>query len=481
VGGIVVTALRQDPWSVLTDAVVLPDGRVLAVGQGYPPDEGFSERTFLAARFTSAGALDPTFGAGGVVVDRDLSGARSVALHSDGRFIVALGGITYSARRGIARFLPDGGLDPSFGDDGVADIGIPQGTAVDIALDAQGRVVAACTSLSVEGQYQYFDFAAARLTTEGTLDPSFSGNGWATFRISPYDDIPMDMAVLPDGRILLAGEASGDAVLVRLTADGALDPSFDGDGLARTTFGQTFAQGRAVALQTDGRAVLGGGTDAFQGLARFEHDGRPDTTFGAGGVVRVDGVGLAEGLALQLDGRLVTIGSAGPAADLDVLVRRYDPDGAPDASFGEEGAVRTDFGWSDVGTAVSLDTDGRIVAAAVTSRVGEGASFALARYLGGGGVPAEGGPVSADVSLHLPRPNPARADAAVAFDLPLPATVRLTVIDAVGRRVATLVDGQRAAGRHEVTWEAGALAPGVYLLRLEAAGYVHVRRVSVVR
>ncbi|MCH7638617.1 MAG: T9SS type A sorting domain-containing protein [Bacteroidetes bacterium] len=74
--------------------------------------------------------------------------------------------------------------------------------------------------------------------------------------------------------------------------------------------------------------------------------------------------------------------------------------------------------------------------------------------------------------LHQAYPNPFNPQAVVPFDVPELATVRLAVYDILGREVAVLVDGQVAAGRHEVVLDGSNLASGVYLIRMESAGNV---------
>ena len=87
----------------------------------------------------------------------------------------------------------------------------------------------------------------------------------------------------------------------------------------------------------------------------------------------------------------------------------------------------------------------------------------------------------AEVALGSVFPNPLAATARVPFELPAPAAVRLAVYDALGREVAVLVDGSRPAGAHEATLDAGALAPGVYFVRLSAGPSVGAARFTVVR
>jgi hypothetical protein len=90
-----------------------------------------------------------------------------------------------------------------------------------------------------------------------------------------------------------------------------------------------------------------------------------------------------------------------------------------------------------------------------------------------------------EVALHGNAPNPFHRNTTIRYELPEATTVRLTVFDVLGRRVATLVDERRAAGRHEVSWAgtAGnrALSSGVYFLRLTAGDVTRTSRATLVR
>jgi len=92
----------------------------------------------------------------------------------------------------------------------------------------------------------------------------------------------------------------------------------------------------------------------------------------------------------------------------------------------------------------------------------------------------EGGPPASYV-LHQARPSPASGPTSIAYELPEAGDVRLGVYDAVGRLVATLVEGERPAGMHEVTWDATGAAGGVYFVRLDAGDVRRNASVVVVR
>ena len=121
-----------------------------------------------------------------------------------------------------------------------------------------------------------------------------------------------------------------------------------------------------MALQADGKIVAVGGAGGDFALARYNPNGSLDTSFSGDGKQRTDfggGFDVATGVALQADGKIVAVGGAGGGATgNDFALARYNPNGSLDTSFSGDGKRRTDFGGSDVATAVALQGDGKIVA-----------------------------------------------------------------------------------------------------------------------
>ena len=109
---------------------------------------------------------------------------------------------------------------------------------------------------------------------------------------------------------------------------------------------------------------------------------------------------------------------------------------------------------------------------------GDGGAARFALRVEAGGPAAK---TAAELSLSTPQPNPVRGTARVPFTLAAAGPVRLTVVDALGREVAVLAEGDRAAGEHEVAVGVRDLASGMYLLRLAADGEVLLRRFTVAR
>jgi uncharacterized delta-60 repeat protein len=354
----------------------------------------------LAARPLRAapGDLDPTFGTGGAMTTDISTGddtALAVAEQADGK-VVALGrartGASYDF--GITRYLPDGSPDPTFGALGVVTTPIATGTDVARALAVQpdGKLVATGWGFLVD---HWHDFAVVRYLPDGSLDPAWGDGGKVTTNIGPApksDDAPYAIVHQPDGRLVVAGETFDpttertDFALVRYEPDGTLDAGFGEGGIVVTPIGLG-GSARALLRQEDDRLVAAGQSDGGDGLhvtlARYDLDGSLDPTFGESGlVVTPIGTddGLAWGIAQQPDGALVVAGELAHAASqtTDFLLVRYRADGALDTSFGGTGIVVTPIGDSSSAHGVVV-TEGRIVAAGV-SALGNTEVFTLAAY-----------------------------------------------------------------------------------------------------
>jgi hypothetical protein len=224
------------------------------------------------------------------------------------------------------------------------------------------------------------------------------------------------LAIQADGKVVVAGsiisEFEGDFhintdfALARYNADGSLDSSFGTGGRVTTDFGDYFPtqdfgsydQANALALQADGRIVVGGfSSDNFLdivdfSLARYNTDGSLDSSFDGDGRVTTDFAGFrdeARALALQADGKIVAAGFADDFNDSSTIsafaLARYNTDGSLDTSFGRRGRVTTHFDADshDVANALALQADGKIVAAGSSNVTGSG-DFALARYFASG-------------------------------------------------------------------------------------------------
>jgi uncharacterized delta-60 repeat protein len=221
----------------------------------------------------------------------------------------------------------------------------------------------------------------------GDLDPSFGSGGTVETRIGGTS-FAQGLALQPDGKIVLGGSADpGGVAVARFNTDGSLDSGFGSGGIVTTgTFGSAYA----LAIQPDGKILAAGWVEGrVFSLVRYDANGGLDTGFGSGGIARGP-YGDAYALAIQPDGKIVV---AGTSPDLttsyvdDFVVVRFDANGVLDAGFGTNGVVRTRIGYSSSASSVAVQPDGMIVLAGSGGESYPG-EFALARYTPDGGLDA---------------------------------------------------------------------------------------------
>ena len=277
------------------------------------------------------GARDRSFSGNGVAFVRfgPTAFGDAAALDSVGRLVVA-GSSNYRAL--LARLLPSGALDPSFGGDGK--VRLPNGVIKDIALMPDGRIVG--VGLDRDGWY------VVMVTPSGEPDATFGTGGVA--EVAYNDGGAEGVAVDPQGRVVAVGVRNDDAAVARYLPTGRLDPTFSGDGRRVVPLGQTgvplsYDRFYDVALAPGGDLVVAGDVDAGSiGVVKLDDSGDLVGAFGDGGsVVQRIGVYSYGGSLLVEDDRIVV----GAHIELGVHVLAYTGDGAPDATFGGgDGIVR---------------------------------------------------------------------------------------------------------------------------------------------
>lgn len=259
-----------------------------------------------------------------------------------------------------------------------------------MAIQADGKIVVA--GLSHTGSNK--DFGVVRYNTDGSLDNSFDLDGKVVTAIGAgnADDIALCMAIQSDGKIVVAGYTfnggGDDFSMVRYNTDGSLDNSFDGDGKLITSFGASNnAEINAITIQPDGKIVVAGraysGTNDDFALARYNTNGSLDNSFDGDGKLLTP-IGLfgdvANAVVIQPDGKIVAAGLTSTIGNLDFALARYNSNGTLDNSFDGDGIIITPVGpSSDVINAIALQADGKIVVAGSSSN-GSDNDFALARY-----------------------------------------------------------------------------------------------------
>lgn len=390
----------------------------------------------------SDGMLDRTFSH---IMAQALPVCKAVCVQADGKMVVA-GYAEHEGRKcfAVARMLPNGSLDQTFGSQGVTLVSFGNGETSSCAqalmIDSEGRIVAGGFSTAIKNIPHW---CLARLNPNGSLDRSFFG-GRATFKgtvvttFASLDEMSHinGLAECADGKIVAVGgvcahDAASFAV-ARYNTNGSLDNTFNAAGNSGpagtvcTQFGNAYTkndEALAVALDPYGKILVGGSTHVTGvktfALARYNSDGSLDGSFfGGNALVRGTVVtnfacgetnACVKSVLIQADGKIVVGGyTNAKAAHPDLThfaLARYTPHGKLDASFAADaymnvpGTLITQFGSDKTASAVNalvLQADGKIVAGGWT-KLDAHKHPALARYnsdgsldyqFNGGGAPA---------------------------------------------------------------------------------------------
>lgn len=293
---------------------------------------------FSIARYLYDGSLDLGFSGDGKATVGVSSGSdegKSLIVQSDGKLVIA--GKTFNGTDDdflVVRFVESGELDPSFGAGGlvIVDVAGFDDEGNSVRQQPDGKLVVAGYSSNGADE----DFAVLRLDLDGGLDDTFGVGGIAVTPLGEGADIAFGAALQSDGSIVLGGISfdgtQNQLAAARFEADGDLDATFDGDGLWTGIIGGMGDECTSIAVDDAGRLLLGGttfnGSDRDFALVRLLPNGAFDTAFGEGGVVTTpigDDNDGSFSMALAPDGRIVLAGETDNGVDFDLAVARFHP------------------------------------------------------------------------------------------------------------------------------------------------------------
>ncbi|MGH7176598.1 MAG: hypothetical protein ACREJC_04390, partial [Tepidisphaeraceae bacterium] len=369
------------------DVAVQADGKTVIVGKDTDTRFGGFINDFAVARLNLDGTPDVTFGTGGRGVVRTIVGsggrasANCVAIQPDGKILVAgVAGATFpDVQFAVVRYLPNGSLDTSFDGDGTRLVNF-RGSVLDIVVQNDGKIVLVGGTLDASLGGTTRDFAIARLNPDGKLDGTFDDDGKKQVGFGG-DDQAEAVAIDSNGRIVVVGGSGSKFALTRLNPDGDRDGTFNQTGEVLTTVpGRANAKALGVIIQSSGRIVVAGTADGQFVRARYLPDGRIDQTFGglagAGfGITDFGGLDEAHDLIQSADGGLIVAGRSNGKFALAA----FTADGLPNSSFGTGGKVVTEVGSGDIlSVALAKGPGRRFVVAGGTTQ------FKTARYLDAG-------------------------------------------------------------------------------------------------
>lgn len=314
------------------DTVVQPDGSVLVAGLTYHPLDPDYGQDFSLAHLNTDGSVDGSYGnAGRLVIHKQIPIEKAYVLRvqADGAVVAAHEG--HDNTPIVQRWGPDGKADAVFNANAQASLSSGLGHKPLVEANADGSVLVG----AVEGS----TLRVTQLHADGTRDVSFGTDGLLTLQPPETLYSVQGLTSLADGSLLV--RATGG--LLKYTAGGELDNHFGINGILEFAKGMG---GSDVAVQDDGKILLASFTVSFTdfSLQRFNADGSLDLSFGNQGSVSVDMPGdyaVANAVALQDDGRILLGGSAFANGGSDFAAVRLNADGSLDSTFGStDGSTR---------------------------------------------------------------------------------------------------------------------------------------------
>ena len=364
VGGVTAVSAGGSPASSTPSA-----STAAATAHTAPAAVGRSTGAILVKAQAAPGSLDPTFGNGGKVLSPG-GGATDAILQSNGDIVVSTGS-------GVARFLPTGQLDATFGSGGLASAGFVGGEGLQgVALQPDGKIIWV-GSQNTPGfpAFGTFSFALARFNANGTLDTSFGAGGTVL------------SSSLPNGITALGLDAAGNIFTLPVRAE--FSPTGQADAGVTPAPITASSRGGSSAFLPSGQFVQATGVtvakhDVDVQVQRFNADGSLasaspafDYSGAAGLDQAIDGAGA---VAVQANGQAVA-GGAHFLSTSPFGLARVNPDGTLDTGFGSGGVLTTTFNGNEAVEAVLTQPDGKIIAAGFSEDNTTGQSFiALARY-----------------------------------------------------------------------------------------------------
>jgi uncharacterized delta-60 repeat protein len=285
-GGLVTEDRRSLTADIIHGVAIQSDGKIVVAGVAYEDVATLDPHgDFMVARYHPDGSPDLTFGVGGVMTtdfgDGSYDEPYAVVLQPDGKIVLggystqgSGPGVLYGADQlALARYLPNGLLDLSFGQGGkvVFDGGSRDERILALALAPDGSVLAGgYTNGERRG-----DLLLVRLRTDGNLADGFGNTtrGFSIHDLGTHSERLSSLVLQPDGKIVAGGQTAvgnhADIAVFRYERDGFFDQGFGTGGVASFDFEGREDRARAVALQPDGKIVAVGQSEADFALVRF--------------------------------------------------------------------------------------------------------------------------------------------------------------------------------------------------------------------
>lgn len=341
---------------------------------------------------------DTSFDGDGTVIYRNAyegidgnDGANALVLQNDGKIVIT-GWSTndYIEHMAVWRYNIDGTLDKTFNKIGYAlhnnaASGKGHDVGEDLLIQSDGKIVV--TGNSFNGSN--YDMVIWRYNKNGTLDKTFNKTGYAVHNNaaggSSCNDYGVALGIQSDHKIVVAGKSDDHLTIWRYSQNGTPDKTFGTNGFIvyRTSYHElaSYDIGNALSIQSDGKIVVAGSTCkggvCYMAIWRFNKNGDLDKSFAASGIVEHDNgykKSFGQDLSIQPDGKIVVTGGCHNInRDEDMTIWRYNKNGSPDKTFGNNGiAIYDGSSWKtnndESGDALFIQDDGKIVVCGISNK-----------------------------------------------------------------------------------------------------------------
>lgn len=475
------------------DMLLLPNNKILVGGITTSSTEGY----FVSmTQLMENGQVDTSnFGVDGKVlvhfVSRDH--ANVIAIQEDGKILAAGSEATSNAASAITpslyRFNTDGTVDTTFGNGGRAVhrfTGNSTGELYGIKVLNDGRILVTGASTTTKG------FGAMQFLPNGQLDISFGNNGIARINYS-IGYHPVASLFLPDNSILMVTVdiSPTNIVLARMDAFGNPYPNFGNNGIVETGIvgKYNFSGGETLLLTEDNKILLSATTPNSSptkfSVFRFFLDGSIDSTFGTNGRTDIafSSSDVCYDMKLDYNGKILLVGSKG-GGYTDAGLIRLNSDGTPDTTFAPEGKFSTDLsignGSNYLRSCIPL-SNGDIIAAGIDHTSNGGDYVVVKLTQNPTTVDDEISVQPNNFILHQNYPNPFNPVTTIRYSIPHRSSVILKVYDVLGKEVVTLVNEEKDRGVYSINFDASQLASGLYLYRLQAGSFVETKKLTLIK
>jgi uncharacterized delta-60 repeat protein len=342
--------------------------------------------------YSQAGNLDTSFGNEGksiIEFDQISAEANAVVIQSDGKIVLSGIGLSDSDEDIIAaRYLTNGQIDSSFGDNGKIRISMSnfRDRCYDVAVDSFNNIF--LTGFTFNNNFEPKGFVI-KLKSNGKIDSTFAQNGiWLSQEPDTREDF-RQILIQENGNIFIAGETEifgqeTAATVVKLNTSGTLDSSFGENGIAKVVVPDSYNP-RFAKLNSNEEIITGGfllDNSVNIILTKFTQTGESDTSFGTNGIV-IDNSPLdefARDIAIQNDNKILVATGVTTASGRDFGLVRFNIDGTLDNTFGINGKISTDFSQtSNTAHSIVLQENGKILLSGFLG-ITPNHDYAIARY-----------------------------------------------------------------------------------------------------